>query len=82
MSAKKWGPLAKLSAVKKNRYGHNFQNIGSKLNQRGLIDYDPTLIRFGSDILKIVAVLVFFYGSFQLIFSLKIGSTSAARNSA
>ena len=64
VSATKWGPLAKLSAVEKNRYGHNFQNIGSKLNQRWVIDYDPTLIRFGSDILKIVAVLVFFNGSF------------------
>jgi len=48
---------------KKNRYGHNFQNIASKTNQRGLIVYDPTLIQFGADILKFVAVLVFFYGS-------------------
>ena len=64
VSATKWHPLAKLSAVEKNRYCHNFQNIGSKLNQRGLIDYEPTLIRFGSDILIIVAVLVFFDGSF------------------
>ena len=50
-------------AVTKNRYGHNFQNIASKTNQRGLIVYDPTLIQFGADILKFVAVLVFFYGS-------------------
>ena len=28
------------------------------MNQRLVIVYDPTLIRFGSDILKIVAVLV------------------------
>ena len=63
VSATKWGPLAKLLAVAKNKHGHNFQNIGSKLNQRGLRDYEPTLIRFGSDILKIVAVLVFFNGS-------------------
>ena len=48
----------------KNKYGHNFQNIASKTNQRGLIVYDPTLIHFGADILKFVAVLVFFYGSF------------------
>ena len=47
-----------------DKYGHNFQNIGSKLNQRGLIDFEPTLIQFESDILKIVAVSVFFYGSF------------------
>ena len=64
VSATKWGPLAKLWAVKKNKHGHNFQNIGSKLNQRGLRDYEPTLIRFGSDILKIVAVFIFFDGSF------------------
>ena len=64
VSATKWGPLAKLLAVAKNRYGHNFQNIKSKLNQRGLIDYEPTLIQFGSDILKIVAVSVFGNGSF------------------
>ena len=64
VSATKWGPLAKLLAVAKNKHGHNFQNIGSKLNQRGLIDYEPTLIQFGSDILKIVAVLVFGNGSF------------------
>ena len=62
-------------AVKKNKYGHNFQNIGSKLNQRGLIDYEPTLIRFGSDILKIVAVFIFLTPHFSW-------STSAARNSA
>ena len=41
VSATKWGPLAKLLAVDKNKHGHNFQNIGSKLNQRGLIDYEP-----------------------------------------
>ena len=64
MSAKKWGPLAKLWSVTKNKHGHNFQNFGSKLNQRGLIDYEPTLIQFGSDILKIVAVLIFCNGSF------------------
>ena len=28
------------------------------MNQHWVIDYDPTLIRFGSDILKIVAMLV------------------------
>ena len=44
---------------RKNRYGHNFQNIGSKMNQRLVIGYDPMLIRFGSDILKIATVLVF-----------------------
>ena len=50
-------------AVEKNKHGHNFQNIASKTNLRGLIVYEPTLIQFGADILKIVAVSVFFYGS-------------------
>ena len=63
VSATKWGPLAKLCAVQKNKHGHNFQNIGSKRNQRLVIVYDITLIHFGSDILKIVAVLFFFNGS-------------------
>ena len=44
--------------VQKNKQGHNFQNIGSKMNQRLVIVYDPTLIRFGNDILNIVAVSV------------------------
>ena len=63
MSAKKWDPLAKLLAVKKNKHGHNFQNIASKTNQRGLIVSEPTLIQFGADILKIVAVFIFLDGS-------------------
>ena len=51
-------------AVEKNKHGHNFQNIASKLNQRGLIVYEPTLIQFGADILKIVAGGIFGNGSF------------------
>ena len=51
VSATKCGPLAKIWGVTKNIYGHNFQNSGSKLNQRLLIGYEPTLLRFGSDIL-------------------------------
>ena len=51
-------------AVEKNSPGHNFQNIASKLNQRGLIVYEPMLIQFGADILKIVAGGIFFNGSF------------------
>ena len=43
----------------KNRYGHNFQNIASKTNQRWVINYDKPLIHFGAGILKIVALLVF-----------------------
>ena len=59
VSATKCGPLAKICGVTKNRYGHNFQNIASKTNQRWVINYDKPLIHFGSDILKIVPVLVF-----------------------
>ena len=47
----------------KKKHGQNCQNIASKMNQRGVIVYDPTLIQFGADILKIVAVLIFFNGS-------------------
>ena len=63
VSATKWGPLAKLLAVAKNKHGHNFQNIASKTNQRWLIVYEPTLIQFGADNLKIVAVSIFLDGS-------------------
>ena len=35
------------------------QNIASKTNQRWLITYEKPLIHFGTDILTIVAVLVF-----------------------
>ena len=48
-----------VNTVLKNRYGHNFQNIASKTNQRWVINYDKPLIHFGTDILKIVAVSVF-----------------------
>ena len=47
-------------AIEKNKHGHNFQNIASKRNQRWVLNYDKPLINFGTDILKIVAVLVFF----------------------
>ena len=59
VSATKCGLLAKIWGVQKNKHGHNFQNIGSKMNQWLLIGYEPTLNRLGSDILKIATVLVF-----------------------
>ena len=37
----------------KNRYGHNFQNIGSTMNERLFIGYEQTLIGCGSDILTV-----------------------------
>ena len=46
-------------SVKKNKHGHNFQNIASKTNQHWVIVYDPTLIHFGADIPKIVSCLFF-----------------------
>ena len=51
--------LSKNMRCHKNRYCHNFQNFGSKLNQRLLLVYEPMLIRFGSYILKIATVFVF-----------------------
>ena len=71
VSTTKWAPLAKLCGIKKNRYNHNFQNIASKMNQRWVIDYDPTLIRFRNDILKIVAVSVFLTPHFSFCFFLE-----------
>ena len=43
--ATKYDPLAKLWGVQKSRYGHNFQNISSKMNQRLLIGYEPKLFQ-------------------------------------
>ena len=53
----------RICGVQKNRYGHNFQNIASKMNLRWVINYDNPLIHFGTDILIIVAVSVFLYTS-------------------
>ena len=41
----------------RNPYALRIQKM--YMNQRWVIDYDPMLIRFGSDILKIAAVLIF-----------------------
>ena len=57
----KMGSVSKIRRCPKNKYGHNVQNIGSKMNQRLVIGYDLTLIRFGNDILKIVAVVYLFF---------------------
>ena len=48
------------AVLEKNRYGNNFQNIVSKTNQHWVINYDKPPIHFGTDILKIVAISVFF----------------------
>ena len=46
-----------------------FQNTSSKMNQRLLKGYEPTLICFGSDILKIATVLVLLYAANTHFFS-------------
>ena len=56
--------VSKIMRCPKEKAQHNFQNIDFKMNQRLLIGYEPTLIRFGSEILKIVAVFIFFDGAF------------------
>ena len=45
--------------VLKYKHGRNSQNIASKTNQRWVTNYDKPLIHFETDILKIVAMLVF-----------------------
>ena len=49
--------------VQKKRHGHNFPDFGSILNQRGKKWVTLTLIQYGAEILKIVAVSFFCYGS-------------------
>ena len=46
----------------RNPYALRIQKM--YMNQRWVIDYDPMLIRFGSNILKIVAMVIFLNGSF------------------
>ena len=45
--------------VQKKRHGHNFPDFGSILNQRGKKWVTLTLIQYGAEILKIVAVSFF-----------------------
>ena len=73
LRATKCDLLAKIWGVAKNRFGHNFQNIGSTLNQLLLIGYEPTLIR---------CISVFCNTAIWSIFFWKRGSTSATRYSA
>ena len=49
-----------VNTVLKNRYGHNFQNIASKTNQRWVINYDKPLIHFGTDIFENCGRICFF----------------------
>ena len=72
---------SKLWGVTKKRHGHNFQNFGSKSNQRGTMWVSSTLIRFGAEILKIVAVSFFCNTSALLKKKLKFDSTLTADNS-
>ena len=51
---------SKIVGVTKKRHGHNFQNFGSILNQRQSNPLFSTLIEYGTEIWKIVAVSFFF----------------------
>ena len=64
MSAKKWGPLAKLWAVTKKSHAHNFQIWASKFKSLGAIVYGSKWFTFGSSNSKIVGVGFFCNGSF------------------
>ena len=66
------GTLAKISGVTKKRHGHNFQNFGSISNQREGNPLHSTLIRYGAEISKIVAVSFFLNAFFQGIFFFEI----------
>ena len=57
--SEKTGPSPKISGVQKKRHGHNFENYGSKLNQRWNNHVGPTLIQWRRSELKIVAVSFF-----------------------
>ena len=50
---------SKIVGVTKKRHGHNFQNFGSILNQRQSNPLFSTLIQYGTEIWKIVAVSFF-----------------------
>jgi len=50
---------SKIVGVQKKRHGHNFQNFGSILNQRQSNPLFSTLIQYGTEIWKIVAVSFF-----------------------
>ena len=65
----------------KKRHGHNFENYGSKLNQRWNNHVGPTLIQFRSPKLKIVAVSFFCYGSSPWNFFFNFHPTLTANNS-
>ena len=73
--------VTEIMSRQKKRHGHNFQNFGSILNQRGTNPLGSTLIRYGAEILKIVAVSFFFDTSFLLLKKLKFESTSRVHNS-
>ena len=65
---KKCGLVAKVRGVTKNKHDHN-QNMASENESGASIGYEPTLICFGSNILKIVAMPVFFRHRIFRIFS-------------
>ena len=64
MSAKKWGPLAKLLGVAKKSHSHNFRIWAFKFKSLVAIDYGNKWFTFGSSNSKIVGVGFFCNGSF------------------
>ena len=50
---------SKIVGVKKKRHGHNFPDFSSIFNKRGKKWVTLTLIQYGAEILKIVAVSFF-----------------------
>ena len=79
--SEKTDPSPKISGVQKKRHGHNFENYGSKLNQRWNNHVGPTLIQFRSPKLKIVAVSFFFDTASSENFFFKFHPTLTANNS-
>ena len=68
---------AEMRCLKKS-HGHNLPNFASILNQRGTNPLGSTLIRYGAEILKIVAVSFFCNAAFPCNFFLKFNSTLTA----
>ena len=64
MSAKKWGPLAKLWGVTKKCISHNFRIWASKFKSLVAIDYGNKWFTFGSSNSKILGDILFCNASY------------------
>ena len=72
---------SKIVGVTKKRHGHNFQNFGSILNQRQSNPLFSTLIQYGTEIWKIVAVSFFLNAANLLRKILRFDPTLNSHNS-